>query len=348
MKKTSDTPRSRLLWSLVFVAVAALSVYTIVSQSHTFSLETFADYVAGASLPWVLCAVTCMLGFIFFEGEAVISICRAFGYNASHARGFSYSAADLYFSAITPSATGGQPACAYFMIRDGIPPLVATVALIVNLTMYTASILMLGLLTLILHPGIFLSFGAVSRVLIVAGFLLQALLGFFFLMLLINPGLLRRICSGGLHLLCRMRFLRHEEQKQEKLLRHMDDYAMYADMIMAHRRALVRAFLLNLLQRASVISVPFFLSLASGGGIARAAQVWAVQCCTVLGSNIIPIPGAMGVSDYMMLDGFADLIPVKDLVDFELFSRAVSFYVLVLFCGCVTLVNYLLQRKRAR
>ena len=123
---------------------------------------------------------------------------------------------------------------------------------------------------------------------------------------------------------------------------------MYAGMFMSHRRALTQAFLLNLLQRISVISVPFFLCLASGGGFLRAARVWAVQCCTVLGSNIIPIPGAMGVSDYMMLDGFADLIPLKDLVDFELFSRAISFYILVLFCGCVTLVNYLLHRKRGR
>lgn len=348
MKKSSDSPRSKLLWSLVFLAIAGLSVYAIVSQSRTFTLSSFVDYVTGASLPWVLCAAGCMLGFIFFEGEAVIAICRAFGYKASHVKGFGYSAADLYFSAITPSATGGQPACAYFMIRDGIPPLVATVALIVNLTMYTASILTLGLLTLITQPEIFLTFGTVSRVLIVVGFLIQALLGLFFVMLLVNPGLLRRISRGGLHLLCKLHILRHEEQKQEKLRGHMDDYAMYAGMITSHRKALVQAFFLNLMQRASVISVPFFLSLASGGGFLRAAKVWAVQCCTVLGSNIIPIPGAMGVSDYMMLDGFADLIPLKDLVDFELFSRAISFYILVLLCGCLTLVNYLVQRKRAR
>ncbi len=347
MKKDSSS-RSKLLWSLVFVAVAAFSVYAIVSQSRSFTLESFGAYIAGASLPWVLCAVLCMLGFILFEGEAVIAICRAFGHEAGHLRGFGYSAADLYFSAITPSATGGQPACAYFMIRDGIPPLVTTVALIANLTMYTASILALGLLTLVTQPGIFLAFGTVSRVLIVAGFLIQALLGLFFLMLLINPGLLRRIANGGLHVLCKLRILRHEEKKREKLAAHMADYEMYAGMIMSHRRALTQAFLLNLLQRISVISVPFFLCLASGGGFLRAARVWAVQCCTVLGSNIIPIPGAMGVSDYMMLDGFADLIPLKDLVDFELFSRAISFYILVLFCGCVTLVNYLLHRKRGR
>lgn len=258
MKKDSDSPRSKLLWSLAFVVIAGLSVYTIVSNSRSFTFRSFADYVTGASVPWVLCAFGCMLGFIFFEGEAVIAICRAFGYEPGHKRGFCYSAADLYFSAITPSATGGQPACAYFMIRDGIPPLIVTVALIANLTMYTASILTLGLLTLILSPGVFLAFGTLSRVLIVAGFLLQALLGLVFVMLLINPALLRRLCSGGLHLLCKLRLLRHEERRQEKLRGHMDDYAMYAGMIVTHRRALTRAFFLNLLQRASVISVPFF------------------------------------------------------------------------------------------
>ncbi len=343
-----NSPRSRVLWSLLFVGLVALSVFAIVSQSRSFTLESFLEYISGASLPWVLCAVLCMLGFIFFEGEAVISICRAFGYEAGHGRGFSYAAVDLYFSAITPSATGGQPMCAYFMIADGIPPLVATVVLIANLTMYVASILALGLLTLVTQPRIFMTFGAFSRVLIVLGFLAQALLGLFFVMLLISPVLLRKICSWGLRALCRLRLLRHPEQKQAALDRHMDDYAMYAGMIIGRRRALTRAFFLNLLQRVSVISVPFFLSLASGGGFLRAARIWAVQCCTVLGSNIVPIPGAMGVSEYMMLDGFAELIPEKDVVDFGLFSRAVSFYILVLLCGAITLVNYLIKKKRER
>lgn len=346
MKNAAGSPRSKALWALLSAVIAALSVYVIVSQSRSFTLDTFADYIGRARVPWVLCAVLCMLSYIVLEGEAVRAACRGFGCSVKPLSGFVYSASDIYFSAITPSATGGQPASAYFMIRDGVPPLTATVALIANLAMYTLSLIVLGALTLLTHPGVFAAFGGLSRALIVGGFVIQAALLVFFVLLLLHPTLLARLSAVGLHLLCRLRILRHEERRQESLAAHMRDYTSYARQIREHPVAMVKTFLLNLLQRASVISVPFFLSLASGGGLARAARVWAVQCCAVLGSNIVPIPGAMGVSDYMMLDGFADLIPLTDLVDFELLSRAISFYVCVLLAGSVTLVKYLTLKKR--
>lgn len=346
MKQKSGSPRSRLWWSLLFVAIAALSVYAIVSQSRSFTLDTFADYIGRAHIPWVVCAVLCMVGFIVFEGEAVRAACRGFGHPVKPLGGFVYSASDIYFSAITPSATGGQPASAYFMIRDGVPPLVATVSLIANLAMYTLSIIVLGAVALLTQPSVFSAFGTLSRVLILAGFVLQAALVVFFVMLILHQTMLRKIALWGLHVLCRLHILRGEETRRERLCAHMHDYASYARMIREHPGAMVKTFLLNLLQRLCVISVPFFLSLASGGTFARSARVWAVQCCTVLGAGLIPIPGAMGVSDYMMLDGFSSFIPHADLVDFELLSRAISFYICVLLCGSVTLVKTLTLRKR--
>lgn len=348
MKNATKSPRSRIFWSVLFVLIAALSIYAIVSQSRSFTLETFVDYIGRASIPWLCCAILCMLGFIIFEGEAVRAACRGFGHPVKPLGGLVYSASDIYFSAITPSATGGQPASAFFMIKDGVPPLVATVVLIANLAMYTLSIILLGAVTLITRPGIFAAFGTLSRVLIVVGFILQSALLVFFLMLLFHGTLMSRICSGGLHLLCVLRILHHEERRQAKLAAHMGNYTAYAAMIRKHPFAMVKTFIFNLFQRISVISVPFFLSLASGGGLGRAANVWAVQCCTILGSNIIPIPGAIGVSEYMLLDGFANLIPAKDVIDFGLLSRAISFYICVLLCGTVTLIKYLALKKREK
>ena len=126
----------------------------------------------------------------------------------------------------------------------------------------------------------------------------------------------------------------------------MAEYARYAGMIGGHRGMLLRAFLCNLLQRASVISVSLCVFLAGGGAARDAVRVWAVQCCAVIGSNTVPIPGAMGVSDYLMLDGFGSLMSPERVVNFELLSRSVSFYTCVLLCGAVTLAGWLRRRKR--
>ena len=347
MKHTNEPhslPRGRLLWSGLFLLIAAATIWAVTSQSRSFSLSQFVEYLSHASAAWIAAAVLCMLGFILFEGEAIVTVCRAFGHPTGHKRGFIYSAADLYFSAITPSATGGQPACAWFMIKDGMPGMVTTVALLLNLTMYTASILILGLLALLICPSVFLNFGIPSKILIGIGAVIQTSLATFLLLLLRKRELLHKICRTALHILCKLHLLRQEEEKQRKLDASMAEYAEYAGMISGHGKAVVKVLVLHLLQRACFIAVPVFVFLASGGAVADAPAIWAMQCFCVIGSTFVPIPGAMGVTDYLMLDVYGSIL--QNAVQFELLSRALSFYLCIILCGVTVLIKLWTMKAR--
>ena len=80
----------------------------------------------------------------------------------------------------------------------------------------------------------------------------------------------------------------------------------------------------------------------------EAVELWFWQGFVVLGSNCIPIPGAMGVSDYLMLDGFRNLMSEAQAVNLELLSRSFSFYICVIICGISTFIQYLVVKKRGR
>ena len=98
----------------------------------------FADFVAAlksANPGFLLCAVASAFGFLLFEAAALTVCCRMLGAACPLRKSVVYSAADLYFSAITPSASGGQPASAYLMLGDGISVPVAAAALLANLVM---------------------------------------------------------------------------------------------------------------------------------------------------------------------------------------------------------------------
>ena len=86
------------------------------------------------------------------------------GYPTKHKDAFVYSAADIYFSAITPSASGGQPASAFFMIKDGIPATTVMAALLVNLIMYTLAVISIGVFAILAFPKIFLNFSVVCKI----------------------------------------------------------------------------------------------------------------------------------------------------------------------------------------
>ena len=336
--------RKQGCWTIISLAIAALSVWAVASQWKGFSLQRFLDAVASADKRWLAAGVLAMLGFVLFEGRAVRCACHALHYDVSPGKGIGYAAADIYFSAITPSASGGQPACAYLMMRDGIPGIVATAALLNTLAMYSLSILVLGVVCLALRAPVLARFGTPSLILIGLGLVAQIALAIFFWLLVHSERLLEKLCRGVLTLLSKLRLVRHVEKRRRQLEAHMEEYRRCASLLGGHRAMLIQSFVYNLLQRASQVAVPMFVYLAMGGAPGRAADLFATQALVVIGSNCVPVPGAMGVADYLMLDGFGGLLPPDQVIHLELLGRALSFYCCVLLCGLLVLA--IIRRKR--
>lgn len=337
--------KNKLIWSLVFLAIAVLSIWTVTSQSKGFSFSDFLSFIRNADPFWLGAAFLSMLGFIIFEGAALYSLCKGFGHKRGLGHQCVYSAADIYFSAITPSASGGQPACAYLMMRDGIPAMVVTVTLIVNLALYAIAILGIGLVTFLASPTIFISYRPLSIILIVIGYLIQILLSLFFIVLVAKKSILHRLCAGGIRLLGKLHILRKVDERLNKLNQAMEDYGRYAELIAGQRRTLVRALIFNILQRLSQIAVTAFTYMATVGDSSRFFDVLCLHSYTVIGSNCVPIPGAMGVSDYLLIDGFGGYLGMAsgEAANLELLSRSISFYSCIVLCGLAVIIKYFMQ-----
>ena len=336
----------KILYPAVFLLLIALTIGTIVSQNESFSAEGFADFVSAANLKCMAGAALSMLCYIMMEGMALLVLCRALGYERRLHCGMMYSAADIYFSAITPSATGGQPASAILMMRDGIPGAVTTVALLMNLALYTLSILAMSLMGCIARPDIFGRFGPASQVLILVGFATQAGLLAGFLLLIFREKLMWRLVNFFSKILHKMRIFKNEEKFRAKLASLEQDYRQCAGLLHAHRPGLLLAFLLNFLQRLAIVLVPAFVYVGTGGVPGRVWEVIVTQSLVVVGSNAIPVPGAVGVADYLFLDGFEAIVP--EPVNLELLSRGISFYCCIALCALALLLSVLARWIRGQ
>ena len=65
-----------------------------------------------------------------------------------------------------------------------------------------------------------------------------------------------------------------------------------------------------------------------------------------IGYNFVPIPGAMGVSDYLMLDGFTRVMERVMAFRIEMLSRGITFYICVALSGIITLIGYIAGKDR--
>ena len=146
--------RNKILWSILFFIIAAMTVWAVIQQNGGISINELLATFKGERIGWLFAALIGIGLYVWFEGKALLTLNHSLGYPGKFSDGLLYSAADIYCSAITPSATGGQPASAYFMIKRGVPGTVATVSLLVNLIMYTLSIVVIGIACLIIRPDI--------------------------------------------------------------------------------------------------------------------------------------------------------------------------------------------------
>ena len=183
-------------------------------------------------------------------------------------------------------------------------------------------------------------------VMILLGAAILLVLGLFFLMLLRKPRILNRICNAFLHLLEKIRLVRAAERLQSRMDVVMEEYELCSRMLLGKGRVLLESFFWNLCQRLSYYLVPFLLFLAVGRGSEMAGKASVIQCLSCVGSNCIPIPGAMGAADYMLLDGFGQLMSEDAAITMEMLCRGVTFYGSVSTGLLIVIIGYLAGRKR--
>ena len=329
--------KKKVLWAIFTLCLSILTIFGLFHNSG-LSLSELWTNIKNSSPLWLIPAVLCMIGFIFFEGRSLVLIIRTLGYPAKKRRGFLYASADIYFSSITPSATGGQPASAFFMYKDGVSAIEVTVSLILNLTMYTLALVTLGLFTLIFFPGIFLEFNTASKVMILIGIFVMILLAVFFIILLKKQSLVFKLGNIVISILHKLHIKNLAERFKTKLDTAIDNYNECVVTLAGKKKLLVKTYFLNLLQRASQILVTMFCYFAMHGNLADGLRVFAIQTYIVLGSNFIPVPGAVGISEFMMFFGYMMLMNEESACSLAILSRGISFYT----CGIISIFTVIL------
>ena len=94
---------------------------------------------------YVLAGLGLMLLFIGCEALCSRLILSRLGHRAPYRRCLGYSFTGFYFSSITPSSTGGQPAQIYYMSRDGIPAAHGTLNMMLIAVCYQVVVLLYAL-----------------------------------------------------------------------------------------------------------------------------------------------------------------------------------------------------------
>ena len=153
---------------------------------------------------------------------------------------------------------------------------------------------------------------------------------------MVFPGPSRVIGHGVIRLLSALHIIKDREKCASSFNTYLCEYKDAFRMIVRYPLVLLVVLLTNILQRIAICLVPFFVCLSIDGN-ASFTPILASQAFVSLGANSIPIPGAVGVSEYLCLSLTAPLLTSGFKKQFTLLSRLISHYFCFVLCGVYTL-----------
>ena len=166
-----------------------------------------------------------------------------------------------------------------------------------------------------------------------------------------KDGIIRSVGNAFISFFGKIKIIRDPASKKEKFAFSMEEYKKHAEALTGKKKMLAKVFVFNLFQHIAQLLVTVFTFLALGNPL-HAIRAFSLQAYISIGAYCVPIPGSMGITDYLMLDGFSKIENVPSIMDenrtltFELLSRTLSFYSCIIICGVAALICYLIKRKR--
>lgn len=350
MQKKAGRIRKNIINICVLAALIGVTFFVIFNNNDGFGVNSLVNFVSDIHLPFLIGAFVCMIMNIGFKGISIGVLSRALGYRRSLPRNYAYASADIYFSAITPSATGGQPASAYYMVKDDIPISHTTAILSVNLFMYTASLIALAVITFFLRPSLFINLESwVVKACIIIGLLVQLLLLTIYLLIMISEKAVIRIATWLVNILAFLHIVKHKREYLGRINASVTRFKKSVILLRNKRKALLASFLLNFAERITYISIGVLVFYGAMYNIPELAgtkvdvlDVYALEAFCWFGAYCVPLPGAVGASEAIFNSVFAMIISNNVLLSSTMITtRGINFYVMMIFAGVVTLLHHI-------
>ena len=326
-------------------AVLALLAWTV----HTILAEQTPGQLAAAllSADWrvLLLGLPLMALFLCCEAAATWSILRRLGCPQSFRRCVYYSCTGFFFSTITPSATGGQPAQVLAMSRDGTPAASGALDMLLVTIGYNTAAMGWGVFALLAAGGLTERLGGRVGLLLGLGLAVFALLDAAMFLFLFLPGPAKRLLHGCITLAARVYPALDRAALAEKADAHLAEYRRGADLIRRAPGLLARVVGLSALQLACSYAMPYVVYRAFGLSGFSLWEVMALQALCAIAVGYLPLPGSAGAAENVFLRGFLLVYGEALVAPAMILSRTLNCYLVLIATGIILAAGRTLRRS---
>ena len=330
-------PRTKKLLNFAFIfgTLAIVLLLGVNGQEMSGAIEA----LKSIGPEWIALCVLAWAAYLCIDAASVYFFLRRQGYHITARYALFVSISGIYYSNITPGATGGQPMQVYYLKKRGIPVGIGTSALTVKFFSFQFMLAVLGTVLWIAYgPFIagqvgrsmwILIFGYVYNVICVGFVLMMAVskrLVWFFMKLIVRAGARLHLCKDPDATLV----------KWEDVLE-----TFHSSVLMMTRRPMDLAvqLLLGAAQLLSMMAVIFFVYHAFGLSGTSYGQLTALGIMLYTSAAYTPLPGASGAQEGVFALYFSQIFPDGIRLMALLLWRFFTYYLSLIVGAVVSVIN---------
>lgn len=315
-------------WKLNLIVCAIAFIIMVVYLVFVDSIDNVVAALTRINKVALILCVLFMVGYWMSEAATVHVMLKSMHPKMKFRDTWLVTIIGQYFNCITPSASGGQPMQAYYLVKFGVPLGCGLTALLSRFIVYQFVLTLYSVFTLAVgfnHFGGDLTQKGLMPFVFIGFVINTAVIIFLFSIALFRNATLK-VCNGIISLLAKMHIIRRPLKYRVYLTREVNKFYENFRYLRKNIPLLLKAVFFTFVQLTLYLSISYVLYRGFGMSDASLLQIMSYQAYVLMISSFIPLPGAMGGAELGYHGFFKDIFTEQYVNTSMMLWRIMTFY----------------------
>ena len=323
------------------IILLVLVSFIVIFFSLKDNLNESIDYLLHLNYLWIVIACLLMILNILFQSLSQYRFLKEVKPDYKFSSCFKLMMIAMFFNAITPFSSGGQPFEMYLLNKEGVKVSDSGNALLQNFITYQFALIFVGTLAIIFNKifGIFPDGNLLKNVVLV-GYIINVVVMSLIIIFSRAKKFNTKVFSKIFNFIFHFKFIKNREEKRLKAEKTLDDFYNSTAIMKNNFKNTILSFLYNLMSLMCLYLIPLFVFFA----LKEYNKIDVIKSVVLSGytfliGSFVPIPGATGGLEYGFMDFFGVFTKGGLLSSAMLIWRLITYYFGMLLGG-ITLITY--------
>lgn len=312
------------------VYVGALTLVVVLALLLSDEMPRVIRSMSNLDARWIFRAALSVAVYLLLRAVTIIYYLWREGIRISPLNALHVTLIGQFYSAITPSASGGQPLQVMTMRQMGVPLSTATATVSVKFIGFQLAFILVGGALWATHIQAVNAHLRGVRYLVVVGYLINATLIVLVALTMRKSRTVERLVEGLVRLGVRMRLLKDAGRTAAKAQAALEDYRGALKRLIDRPLDALMVFGLSCLQVLSLMGVIVCVYRAFGLHGTSPGELLTLQLLLFITAAFVPLPGAAGAQEGGFYLFFRGVFPDQHILAAMLCWRFFTYYLLLL------------------